>query len=202
MKKISIVVCMFMFLVSAAHAAIRMNVGPSFNMFSDSRIQGMSTFCEIGYEFNSMFAGYKIEQSSLKYTDANGSESTFGISSQANLLTLTKSMSVVNDVPVYCGVELGSVVLSALTGTGNYFGGVGVPATINQSQPVAGIFGGVSMQGDNKGFNPFLNLSMGYRFVSINGISSIGWPGSLSVGEKTLSNLNAFKIEISVGASF
>ncbi|MEW6041603.1 MAG: hypothetical protein AB1633_08790 [Elusimicrobiota bacterium] len=178
-----------------AFAAVEFTVGPGFNVFSDTRITGLNTSFGFSFDLDKFTAGYKTEQGNLTVTDAQASASNFRIATQVNAIEVKKEIVKPAGLPVNIGLEVGSVITTALAGTVN-------PYALSQVAPLLGIFGGVAYEAEGKQVSTSINANIGYRFIDLTDISVAAAPATFTAGGRNFTDLNGINVTVSIGIKF
>lgn len=193
MRKILLAVLVVASGLAVVSAAVSFQIGPSYNLPSDSRISGMGSRVTIGFDVADIKAGYFIENQNLTVVDAQNSANSFALHNQLTGLSIDKEVASIVGAPVSIGLELGSLQIQGLAGT------VAAPAAISQVVPVIGINGGISYESAGKGVTSSLYAIIGYQFADI---TDTAVPAGFVAGGANFKDLNGLKVKIGVGLKF
>jgi len=193
MKKLLVLLATVLIVSGSVFAAVTFKIGPSYNLFSDSRISGLNTSFGFLYDLEKLNVGYKIEQGNLTITDDQNSANNFRLSTQINAIEISKNVAESAGLPVSVGLELGSVLTTGLAGT------VGAPAAISQVSPLVGIYGGIAYESAGKQVTTSINASIGYRFIDI---IDTAIPAGFTAGGANFKDLNSVIVNLGLAIKF
>jgi len=195
MKKLILVTLAVVTFASAQlMAAVNFRVGPSYNLYTDSRYTGMSTQYEVSYKADAFEIGYKIEQENITVKDDQNSANNIRLSSRLNLLSLHKRIVSVSDVNVNVVLDFGPMEITPLEGTVAIAG-----SEFAQVVPVIVIAGEVEYMNDGKILDAGLFVRIGYRYCDINDSTP---PNLFTAGIENYKSLNAVKFDVGLKVIF
>lgn len=193
MRKVLLALVALVSAGAVVSAAVSFQIGPTYNLPSDSRITGMGNRVTIGFDVGDINAGYFVEQQNLTVTDAQDSTHSFILQNQLIGLSLDKDVAAVGPVPIAVGLDLGTLQIQGLAGT------VAAPAGISQAIPVIGINGGVRYEGTGKGVSTSLYATIGYQFADI---TDTAIPAGFVAGGANFKDLNGLKVKVGISLKF
>ena len=193
-RTLVVVITALMFMAGSAMAAVNFNTGVGYALYSDSRIEGMSTQFELSWQMDAIDIGYKIEEQSLTLSDAQAAVSNIQLKNRLSLMTIRKDIISDVGIDVKALLEFGPMVITPLAGTVAIAG-----STLNQVVPVIGISGEVNYMNKGKVLDAGIVVRLGYRYVDIN--DSVD-PAAFAPGGQNITDLHAVNAEVGLKVKF
>jgi hypothetical protein len=180
MKRFAILLTVVLVAGTAFGAAVKFNTGMNYNLFSDSRITGMSQAMGFSYAVGDYEAGWTWENAVPTATDSTAT--SFPIAESISAMHIARVLSP----SLSAGLEFGQATTISLTS-----------AAFNQVVPLLGLFGTVSYESKGKDVTTCIAANVGFRIVDIADCApAAGWTGPV------VQNLNAINVGLTITIGF